>query len=147
MHLGIRKIEYIDSTSLHDYSMLPPGSRLDISDFIKSGFGFSELPFTPETANLEEQWIDDNNGKHSQVSFSASIRKGKDSHKSLLQSLVGRKCVWKLTLISGLVYIIGSREYVPKFTYSDGVSGLSSSEFNINIDNESLHGLLVNSAS
>ena len=132
MHLGIRKIEYIDSTSLHDYSMLPPGSRLDISDFIKSGFGFSELPFTPETGNLEEQWIDDDNGKHSQVSFSASIRKGKDSHKSLLQSLV---------------YIIGSREYVPKFTYSDGVSGLSSSEFNINIDNESLHGLLVNSAS
>ena len=64
MHLGIRKIEYIDSTSLHDYSMLPPGSRLDISDFIKSGFGFSELPFTPETGNLEEQWIDDDKTKN-----------------------------------------------------------------------------------
>ena len=92
------------------------------------------------------QWFDDDQGKHSNASFSASIRRNKDAFKQTLQALVGRKCVYKLTLISGIEYIIGSREYVPKFTYSDGVSGLSSSEFTINIENESIHGLLVNSA-
>ena len=60
---------------------------------------------------------------------------------------MGRKCIWVLTLISGVQYIIGSREFVPKVTYSDGVSGLSSSEFTLRIENESLHGILLNSAS
>lgn len=104
------------------------------------------MPFTPETADLEEQWSDDETGKYSSVSFNGSIRKDKEQYRKLLQSLLGRKCIWKLTLISGVEYIIGSREYVPKFTYSDGVSGLSSSEFSIRIENESIHGLLLNKA-
>lgn len=146
MLLGIRKLEYIDSQNLYDFSQLAPGSSLKISNYIKSGCQFTALPFTPETGDLAEQWFDDDQGKHSNASFSASIRRNKDAFKNTLQALVGRKCVWKLTLISGIEYIIGSREYVPKFTYSDGVSGLSSSEFTINIENESIHGLLVNSA-
>jgi len=147
MRLGIRKIEYIDSSHLYDYSVLPAGSSLNISSYIKSGHSFSELPFTPETGNLDEQWADDDSGQRSNAQFSASIRRNKDAYKSTLQGLVGRKCIWKLTLTSGVEYIIGSPEYIPRFTYSDGVSGQSSSEFTINIENESTHGLLVNSAS
>lgn len=146
MLLGIRKIEYLDSSQIHDFSMLSPGSSLNVSAYIKEGSSFSQLPFTPETADLEEQWSDDETGKYSSVSFNGSIRKDKEQYRKLLQSLLGRKCIWKLTLISGVEYIIGSREYVPKFTYSDGVSGLSSSEFSIRIENESIHGLLLNKA-
>lgn len=147
MKLGIRKIEYIDSTRLYDYSMLPPGSSLSLASFIHQGYYLSELPFTPETGDLEEHWLDDDGGKHSNVAFNAAIRRNKDSYKSLLQQLVGRKCVWLLTLISGQQYIIGSKEFVPKFTYGEGVSGLSSSEFNVTIELESVHGILINEAS
>lgn len=146
MRLGIRKLEYIDSAHLHDFSQLPAGSSLKISNFIKAGHSFSQLPFTPETGELDEKWSDDDGGQMSRVSFNAAIRQNKDAYKSTLQALVGRKCIWKLSLTSGVEYIIGSKEYVPKFTYGDGVSGQSSSEFSISIENESLHGLLVNVA-
>ena len=105
-----------------------------MSDFIHTGYAFTELPFTPETGDLEETWLDDDGGQHSKVTFNGAIRRNKDTYKSILQRLVGRKCVWKLTLISGKEYIIGSKEYVPKFTYGEGVSGLSSSEFNVTIE-------------
>lgn len=144
MKLGIRKIEYIDTARIYDYSMLSPGSALNITNFIKSGYDFSELPFTPETGDLEEIWHDDDGGQHSTISFNAAIRRNRDTYKTLLQRLVGKKCVWKLTLVSGKEYIIGSKEYVPKFTYSEGVSGISSSEFNINLELESVHGILHN---
>jgi hypothetical protein len=144
MKLGIRKIEYIDTSRLYDYSTLAPGSTLDVRNFIQSGYHFTELPFTPETGDLEEHWQDDDGGQFSKISFNAAIRRNKSSYKSTLQQLVGRKCVWKLTLISGLEYLLGSKEFVPKFTYGEGVSGLSSSEFNISIDVESIHGLLIN---
>ena len=146
MLLGIRKIEYIYSKNLYDYSYLAPGSSLNIDRFIKTGCHFTALPFTIETGELSEQWLDNEQGKHSKVSFAAAIRKNKDAFKNTLQALLGRKCVYKITLVSGIEYIIGSPEYVPVFTYSDAVSGISSSEFTFNIENESIHGLLVNSA-
>lgn len=146
MMLGIRKIEYIDSAHIHDFSMLNPGSAFDVSSFIHQDHSFAELPFTPETADLEENWSDDEGGAYSSAIFNASIRKNKEQYRSLLQNLLGRKCIWKLTLISGVEYIIGSKEFLPKFTYSDGVSGLSSSEFTIRIENDSTHGILLNRA-
>ncbi len=147
MLLGIRKIEYIDSAYVHDYSQVIPGSSINLASYLEAGHSLSQLPFTPETGDLQEQWSDDDAGKLSQAIFSASIRRDKDSYRSVLQSLMGRKCIWVVTLISGVQYIIGSKEYIPKFTYSDGVSGLSSSEFSIRIENDSLHGILLNSAS
>ena len=144
--LGIKKIEYCDSTNLHDYSQLAPGSTINLASYLKAGCSFSELPFTVETADLSEQWLDDEGGQHSQVSFSASIRKDKEQYRGLLNRLRGRKAIWKITLVEGKVYVIGSKEFVPTFTWSDGVSGLSSSEFTISIENDSTHGILLHSA-
>ncbi len=144
--LGIRKIEYCDSRNLYDYSQLAPGSTVNLDSYLKDGCSFSELPFTAETGDLSERWVDDEGGQRSQVSFSASIRREKELYRSLLNRLRGRKAVWKITLVEGKVYVIGSREFVPQFTWNDGVSGLSSSEFTISIENESLHGILLHSA-
>lgn len=143
--LGIKKIEWIDSKNLHDYSQLAPGSTLNLSNYIKTGCSFSELPFTVETGDLSERWQEDEGGQHSLASFSASIRKDKEMYRLLLNQLRGRKCVWKITLVEGKVYVLGSKEYVPKMTWSDGVSGLSSSEFTISIENDSTHGILLHS--
>jgi hypothetical protein len=147
MILGIRKIEYIDSAYVHDYSQVIPGSTINLASYMVAGHTLTQLPFTPETGDLQEQWTDDDGGKVSKAVFSASIRKDKEIYRSKLQGLMGRKCIFLLTLISGVQYIIGSKEFVPKVTYSDGVSGLSSSEFTLRIENESLHGILLNSAS
>lgn len=144
--LGIKKIEYCDSRNLYDYSQLAPGSTINLTTYLKEGCSFSELPFTAETADLSEQWLDDEGGQHSQVAFSASIRKDKELYRSLLNRLRGRKAVWKVTLVEGKVYVIGSPQFVPTFTWSDGVSGLSSSEFTVSIDNDSTHGILLHSA-
>ncbi len=144
--LGIRKIEYCDSSNLYDYSQLAPGCTVNLDSYLKDGCSFSELPFTPETGDLSEQWLDDDGGQHSRVSFSASIRRDKELYRRLLNRLRGRKAVWKITLVEGKVYVLGSKEFVPKFTWSDGVSGLSSSEFTISIENESVHGILLHSA-
>lgn len=143
MKLGIAKIEYIDSRSLNDYSTMPPGSRFAISSFIKSGAAFAQLPFTPETADLEEQLAIGDNGQISEFSLNASLRKDKEQYRGLLQQLLGKKCIWRVTLISGVKYIVGSPEFVPTFSYADGVSGISANEFNISITNDSTHGVFI----
>lgn len=144
MRLGLRKIEWIDSALLHDYSMVAPGSTIRLSSYIKNGGQLRPLPFTPETANMEETWQDDTDGIYSYLDFNAAIRRNKDEFKDVLQQLTGKKAVWLLTLNSGVQYIIGSPEFVPSFKYSDSISGQSSSEFSIRISNDSLHGLLKN---
>lgn len=144
--LGLKKLEYIDSRNLNDYSALPPESRIDIASFIKPGKSFAELPFTPETGEFSDSWVTEGRGSLSSVDFRASVRRRKDDYRALLQSLVGKKCVWRLTLVSGVVYIIGSPEFVPTFSYTDSLSGQSRSEFSISLHNDSRHGLYIDTA-
>ena len=143
MRLGIRKIEWIFASSLQDYSAIAPGVSVNIDAFVKEGKSFSELPFTPDTASVDEEWVDDGNGQYSKLSLSASIRKDRMQYSSLLARLTGRKTIWKVTLIDGNVYIIGSPEYLPKLTDSNSISGYSSSEFAVSIQCESKHGMLL----
>ena len=87
MRLGIRKIEWIFASSLQDYSAIAPGVSVNIDAFVKEGKSFSELPFTPDTASVDEEWVDDGNGQYSKVSLSASIRKDRMQYSSLLAIL------------------------------------------------------------
>lgn len=141
MKLGISKFEYIDSRSLRDYSGCQPGQSINLSSFIKTGASFVALPFTMETANFSEEW----RGVTSEASFSASVRARREKCRRILQQLKGRKCVFRITRTDGVVMIIGSPEYVPTFSYAETVSGLSSSEFAISVQNTSVHGVLFDS--
>ena len=143
MQLGVRKIEHIPADAVHDYSALAPGSSFDLAGFVKSGRSFTELPFLPETADFADKRSFDESGILSKVNFSASIRKNKEQYRSILQKLTGRRNIWRITLISGVKYIIGSPAYVPLFTWDDGVSGISSSEFSLSIECESRHGVYL----
>lgn len=142
MRLGIKRIEHIDSLDIYDYSQVRPNGSLDLSAYIREGCSLEELPFTPETAQLQERWTRDSGGKLSKFTFNAAIRADRESFRDTLQKLVGRKHIWRITLVSGKVYVVGSREFVPAFSFDDGVSGISSSEFNISIENDSVHGVL-----
>lgn len=141
MKLGISKFEYIDSRDLYDYSGCQPGQSIDFASFIKDGASLSELPYTMGTANFSEEW----SGLTSDASFSAAVRARREKCRRVLQSLNGRKCVFRITRTDGVVMIIGSPEYVPTFSYSEAVSGISSSEFSISVQNTSLHGVLFDS--
>lgn len=143
MKLGIKSVEYIQVESVDDYSFLPPGSKFSFSSFIKEDL--KELPFVPDTGNFSESWKSGADGKYSEFTFSATIRRDKEEYRSILQSLTGKRHIFQITLISGVKCVIGSRESVPTFGWSDVVSGTSSNEFTIEISNNSLHGVLINS--
>lgn len=146
MRLGIRKIEWIDAAQVNDYSCVAPGSSVRLAGFIKDGGTLTELPFVPEVANFEEQWLIGDDGQYSSAIFDAAIRRDKAGFKPVLMKLQGKKAIWLLTLINGEQWVIGSPECVPTFSFSDTMSGISSSELAINISCESLHGVLKNVA-
>lgn len=141
MKLGIRNLKYILASHVGDYSMLPAGSTFNFDSFRTAGL--QQLPFTPESADFQEQWRYDENGKYSDVNLTVPIRADKDSYRDTLQQLTGKKFIFQVELISGVKYIIGSPEFLPTVTFSDGISGISSSGFTMNIACKSLHGVLL----
>lgn len=141
MKLGIRNLKYALTSQVSDFSMMPPGSSINLAAFMTSNL--SDLPFTPESADFTEKWSYDENGKYSDVSITIPIRADKDAYRNILQGLTGKKAIFQLELISGVKYVIGSREFVPTFTFTDGISGISSSGFTIKIDCKSLHGVFL----
>lgn len=141
MKLGIRKIRYVPASQVQDYSQLPAGSTFDFAAFRNAAL--QELPFTMDTADFSENWRYDDNGRYSEVVVSAAVRADKETYRPVLQQLTGKKAVFEVELVSGIKYVVGSREFLPTFTYSDGISGISSNGFSIRIENRSLHGALL----
>ena len=141
MKLGIRNLKYVLTSQVSDFSMMPPGSSINLAAFMTGNL--SDLPFTPESADFTEKWSYDENGKYSDVSITIPIRADKDAYRNILQGLTGKKAIFQLELISGVKYAIGSKEFVPTFTFTDGISGISSSGFTIKIDCKSLHGVFL----
>lgn len=141
MKLGIRNLKYALTSQVSDFSMMPPGSSINLAAFMTGNL--SALPFTPESADFTEKWSYDENGKYSDVSITIPIRADKDAYRNILQGLTGKKAIFQLELISGVKYVIGSKEFVPTFTFTDGISGISSSGFTIKIDCKSLHGVFL----
>ena len=141
MKLGVRSIRYIHGTKVADYSYLRPGSSFTLNNFLKGEL--TELPFTPETADITENWPYDAHGKRSEFVLAAAIRANKDEYRDVLQELTGRKYIFEVELISGVKYVIGSTEFPPTFTWADNISGISSSGFSFRIECRSLHGVLL----
>lgn len=141
MKLGIRNLKYALTSQVSDFSMMPPGSSINLAAFMTGNL--SDLPFTPESADFTEKWSYDENGKYSDVSITIPIRADKDAYRNILQGLTGKKAIFQLELISGVKYVIGSKEFEPTFTFTDGISGISSSGFTIKIDCKSLHGVFL----
>lgn len=141
MKLGIRNLKYALTSQVSDFSMMPPGSSINLAAFMTGNL--ADLPFTPESADFTEKWSYDENGKYSDVSITIPIRADKDAYRNILQGLTGKKAIFQLELISGVKYVIGSKEFVPTFTFTDGISGISSSGFTIKIDCKSLHGVFL----
>lgn len=141
MKLGIRKIRYVPASQVQDYSQLPAGSTFDFAAFRNAAL--QELPFTMDTADFSENWRYDDNGRYSEVVVSAAVRADKETYRPVLQQLTGKKAIFEVELVSGIKYVVGSLEFLPTFTYSDGISGISSNGFSIRIENRSLHGALL----
>jgi len=140
MKLGIRALRYISAALVGDYSYLAPGSTFNLSGFLSGAL--STLPFTPETGDISEKWQYDDNGKYSDFLFSSSIRADRETYRPVLQQLEGQKAIFEIETTDGRKYVIGSKEFIPTFTFSDSVSGQSTSQFSITISLKSLHGAL-----
>lgn len=141
MKLGIKKIQYIHRTKVKDFGSLPAGSTVKLDNFLTDSL--SDLPFTPEIIDFLENWNIDDNGRFSEVDITSVVRANKDAHRPTLQKLTGNQHIFVLTLLSGLRYIVGTSSEVPTFSWTDKISGISSSEFAIKIHNKSLHGVFL----
>lgn len=140
MKLGVKKIEFIGVDHVSDYSYMPAGSQINLTSCIVSG-ALQELEFTQETANLEENWTDDDKGRRSAVKVTGCIRINKEQWFQKVRMMIGKKCIWKIQLVNGQKYVLGSKAYVPNFSFDDSVSGISSSEIGFSIALTSTHGL------
>lgn len=141
MKLGIKKIQYIHQSKVKDFGSLPTGSQIKLENFLSDSL--SDLPFTPEIADFLEDWGIDDNGRSSSVEITAVVRANKDEHRHTLNKLLGRQHIFVVTLLSGLRYVVGSPSSIPSFTWTDKISGISSSEFAFKITNRSIHGILL----
>lgn len=140
MKLGIRKIQYVPLSRLSDYSFLPAGGKINFSDYISGDP--ADLPFINEIAEYNEDWKDDLNGRYSVFSFSGTVRKKKEEIRPIFNKLLLTENVFIITFIDGRKAVIGSLEFIPKFTYSESVSGISKDDLKFSIELESLHGVL-----
>lgn len=140
MKLGIKAMRYFPAAGCMNFGYLPAGSTVDLATVLDGSP--QQLPFTPETADLAEEWTYDTGGRSSLAQFSAEIRANREQYRDVLQLLTGRRFLFEVETIDGKRYIIGSPGYPPTFTWSDRVSGISKSAFSINISCRSLHGVL-----
>lgn len=141
MKLGVKKIEYIGIGNVADFSYMPAGSQVNLANFITDGAVLQQLDFTQETANMEDHWVDDDKGRRSAVKVTGCIRTNKEAWFEPVRRLLGKHCIWKITLVNGQKFVLGSRKFVPNFSFDDTVSGISSSEIGFSISLTSTHGL------
>ncbi|MBO6168511.1 MAG: hypothetical protein J6O51_00915 [Bacteroidales bacterium] len=138
MKPGVRSIQYAAASSFADFSQLPAGCSIRLSDFLTGSL--QNLPFTQDSAHVSEKWSYDENGRSCDFSLTAALRADKDSWRPVLRKMTGKKCIFVITLINGESYVIGSRQYLPTFTFEDGISGVSSDGFTFLISHQSLQG-------
>lgn len=140
MKIGLKKLEYLPLESVQDFSFMPRGSKVVLKAFT------SELPRllegTQESAELSEAWPAGAKGIYSKVQVSISVRQNTSQSRALLDAMVGRRCLFRLTLVDGRAYVIGSREFPPTMTYTSRVSGTSMQEYAVSIACDSVHGML-----
>ena len=140
--LGIRSITSIPAGKIRNISCLPPHSSVQltqIGDNLTVG-DLRTLNFTPEEADFSENWTSDGNGRLSTINISGQIRADKEDSRAYLQQHLGRGFIYLVELISGVKYLVGSREFRPTLTFSDSVSGISSNKFSFKITLKSTHG-------
>lgn len=140
MKLGIRSIKSVPVAGCADFGMLPAGSNFTLASYTQETP--TTLPFTPETADLREEWRYDGGGRASSITFAAEIRADRETHRATLTQLTGRRHFYIVETIDGKKYVIGSPRFPATFTWSDSVSGISKSAFAIRIECRSLHGAL-----
>lgn len=138
MKPGIRSIEYAAASAFGDFSALPAGASVRLADYLTSPL--TNLPFTQDSVNISEKWNYDENGRSCDFTLTAALRVDKASWRPTLRKLTGKKYIFVLTLVTGERFIIGSPQFLPVFTFEDGISGISSDGFTFQISHQSLQG-------
>ncbi len=143
--LGIRRIISIPIGKISNLSYLPPHSSVSLSQLGSelTVADLEEISFMPEEVDFSESWSHDTNGRYSTISISGQIRAEKEASRAYLLKHLGRNYIYQVELISGVKYIVGSREFRPTLTFSDAVSGLSSNKFSFKISLKSTHGAFL----
>lgn len=144
MKIGIKKIEYISTSKIKNWSYLGRNARTKIQNLLEGTP--SELTFTQGTASLEEEWLDDPGGMYSQVAANGTIRASAKEMAPILSSGITGKNIYRITTMEDEKLIVGSLDFVPKFTFKRIVDGLTTSEYQFSISCRSPHGLITDTS-
>jgi hypothetical protein len=117
--LGIKKIEY----------------RADNNGTWK------ELKIVSLSANLSENWKDDDAGKVSTVTVDADIRNSSKDIDIILEYLSQWYWEYKITDMNDREYLLGNTEYRADFTFTRTIGGLKVNGYSIKIEYISPQGI------
>jgi len=145
MKLGIESLEFIPAANCRNWSFVPRNGSIDITAFITAAF--SAIDFTSLMCSFEEEWLDDAQGKYSQINITGTIRTiKKAAAKQTLQKLLTGKYIFRVKAASGEKFIIGSLDYLPKFAFKNIIEGLTTSEYQLTISLKSPHGSITDTS-
>jgi hypothetical protein len=145
MKLGIEKLEFIPAANCRNWNFVPRNGSIAIASFITAAF--STIDFTSLMCSFEEEWIDDAQGKYSQINITGTIRTSKKAAAKLtMQKLLIGKYIYRVKAASGEKFIIGSLDYLPKFAFKNMIEELTTSEYQFVITLKSPHGSITDTS-
>ena len=145
MKLGIVSLEYIPAANCKSWGFIDRNGSVDVSLF-KTG-EFTTLDFTELMCSFQEEWIDGPNGKHSEISIAGTIRtRKKSASKVVLKVLLSNNYIYRITAASGEKLLIGSIDFLPKFTFKNIIEGLTTSEYQFSISLKSTSGAITDTS-
>lgn len=140
MKLGIKKVEFIEASKCQDWSFLERNASFRSSSFISGEW--KDLKFSDQFCTFQEEWLEDENGKHSSISVTGNDRLAQSVADEIIPLLLNPEYIYRITTINGYCFIIGSVNYMPRFLFSKVLEGINTYQVIWTITSKSPHGAL-----
>jgi hypothetical protein len=122
MKLGIKKIEYRHKDA-------------------PSATAWEKLNIVQLSGTLSEDWSEEPAGMVSTVTIQAELRNSSEQNDRLLLELLQNQHHYRATDMNGYQYIIGTADYLPRFTYQLSIANLKPNGYELKLTYKSPQGL------
>lgn len=102
---------------------------------------FTDIPFVQDTAVLDHETADDENGIHHTIAIDFTSRANFDATRQLIESFVDRPIIILVEAVDGNNYIIGDNNVPAHISQQDGYKKLSTREINVSVEYKNTDGL------
>lgn len=135
----IIKLQYIDTTSVQDFSFFPSGSKIALEQFINSNL--LDIPILVGKSELDTSQVRDSKGISYDILLRCVISNQNSSYRNILDSISSKSIIAVATTSNGSKKIIGSKNFPAHLEFIEKSIDLSSSYFEITISCICKHGI------